>query len=243
MIRNGRRRARSSGFSLIELAIVLVIIGLLIGGGVVALQATTERQQRSEERRQMEQVRDALYGFAMANGHLPCADTDEPPNGQQNRNGEQCASGADRGALPWATLGVGERDAWGHRLYYAVDPEYARQPEEGAGAWITFDSEPDLSVESSVTDPDAVTLASSVVAVVVSFGGQGGQVWTENGFECPVQGFSDDERENCNGSDPNLFVSGPYRGADSSLGRFDDIVTWIPDSVFKARLVQAGRLP
>ncbi len=236
------RWSGQAGFSLIELAIVLVIVGLLLGGGIVALEVSTERQQRAEQRGEMREIREALYGYAVSRGHLPCADTSNPPDGVENRANDSCDSDADQGALPWSTLGIGRRDAWGHFLYYAVDLEYARRPDSVDGSAFDFGSEPSLRVESSVTDLDAVTLASEVPAVVVSFGGQGGQVWTDGGFNCPTgEGFSEDEAENCNGS--STFVAGDYRDAQSDMGRFDDIVIWIVDPVLKSRMVDAGRLP
>ena len=63
------------GFSLIELAVVLVIVGLLVGGGIAALNSATQQTRRIEAERQLIHVRDALYGYAMSEGRLPCPDT------------------------------------------------------------------------------------------------------------------------------------------------------------------------
>lgn len=231
------KRGLEAGFSLIELAVVLVIIGLLVGGGIVALEVGTERQRRAETERALEDVRAALYGFAMREGRLPCPDTDDPPTGSEDSD----CSDAAQGVLPWSTLGLGRRDAWGDEYLYAVDGDYARDPPTPGGTAFDFEARGALQVESSVSVGDAVTLADDVAAVVVSFGGQGRQVWAD-GLDCSEpEGFSDDEEANCDGNAE--FVAADFRRADAAEGRFDDIVVWLPDAVLKARLVDAERLP
>lgn len=53
------------GFSLIELAIVLVIVTILIGGLAVPLSAQIEARRIAETRKIMEEAREALMGYAM----------------------------------------------------------------------------------------------------------------------------------------------------------------------------------
>ena len=53
------------GFSLIELAIVLVIVTLLIGGLAVPLSAQIEARRIAETRKIMEEGREALLGYAI----------------------------------------------------------------------------------------------------------------------------------------------------------------------------------
>lgn len=241
------RRRPEHGFSLIELAIVLVIVGLLLGGGLVALQSATERNQRQAQERQLREVREALYAFAMSNGRLPCPDSGGD-TGSENFDGSDCEDIASDdvayGALPSATLGVGNRDAWGHRLRYAVHAEYAEDPAEADGAAFDFASDPPtLTVESSADATAAVTLAGSVPAIVVSFSVQGGQVWTSGGLVCPdaSAGFSEDAQENCD--DNTTFVDAGYREPTDTDPGFEHMLTWLADPLLKARLVDAGRLP
>ena len=64
--------ARQRGFTLAELAIVFVIVALLIGGTVLTLSAQTEARENTDTQRTLDQAREALIGFALRNGRLPC---------------------------------------------------------------------------------------------------------------------------------------------------------------------------
>jgi prepilin-type N-terminal cleavage/methylation domain-containing protein len=127
-----RARDRRRGFSLVEIAVVLVIIAILTT--IVALPIATqiEQQRTLETTRQLEAIKEALYGFAIANGRLPCPSLGV--NGNEsfamtgNEMNGQCASFA--GFLPASALGLSSvdanglaLDAWGtaqNRIRYAV---------------------------------------------------------------------------------------------------------------------------
>ena len=63
---------KQRGFTLVEIAIVLVIVGILIGGFMMPLGIQIENKRRVDATRQIEQIKEALFGFAMAQGRLPC---------------------------------------------------------------------------------------------------------------------------------------------------------------------------
>ena len=60
------------GFTLVELTIVLVIVALLIGGMLLPLSAQRDLQSTRETEIRLSEAKDALLGFAAANGRLPC---------------------------------------------------------------------------------------------------------------------------------------------------------------------------
>jgi prepilin-type N-terminal cleavage/methylation domain-containing protein len=64
--------AKANGFTLIELAIVLFIVALLLGGMLVPFSAQQEIHGRQETDRALATIREALLGFALINGRLPC---------------------------------------------------------------------------------------------------------------------------------------------------------------------------
>ena len=71
-----RNTFRQRGFSLLEMAIVLLVIGLLLGGALIPLSVQMEKRDRDSTRQQLLDMREALIGYALVNGRLPCPDTD-----------------------------------------------------------------------------------------------------------------------------------------------------------------------
>jgi len=115
--------SRGKGFSLIELAVALAIIALLIAGALIPLSTQMDVRNVADTRRTMESIREAIIGFAQANGRLPCAADGTIAAGTTNAGKELCPNAF--GVVPWATLGVPEVDGWGRRFSYWVSPIFA----------------------------------------------------------------------------------------------------------------------
>lgn len=60
------------GFILMELTVVLVIVALLLGGLLIPLSAQRDGEAIRGTEKYLADIRDALLGFAVANGRLPC---------------------------------------------------------------------------------------------------------------------------------------------------------------------------
>src|SRR5258706_15799013 len=71
-----REMSRGKGFSLVELAVALAIIALLVAGAMIPLSTQMDVRNSADSQRSMESIREAIIGFAQANGRLPC-----PANG------------------------------------------------------------------------------------------------------------------------------------------------------------------
>ena len=73
--RNPRHDPDSRGFTLIEMAIVLIIITILIGGLAVPLSAQIQARRIAETKKTLEEAREAIIGYAMTHntrrGHAP----------------------------------------------------------------------------------------------------------------------------------------------------------------------------
>ena len=63
---------RQYGFTLMELAVVLMIVGLLLGGLFIPLSSQRDLQGRQTTEKALADIREALIGFAVINGRLPC---------------------------------------------------------------------------------------------------------------------------------------------------------------------------
>ena len=108
-----RKKNSRAGFTLIELAFVLVIVGLLVGMGAELLPMLTKQSKLKETRSVVKEAKTAIIGYALATGRLPYA--------SNNTNGSE-SSGRLSGYLPYVTLGIQGNDPYLETLYYAVDP-------------------------------------------------------------------------------------------------------------------------
>ena len=111
--------ARMRGFSLLELAMVLVILGT-VGILLVRWYGTSQAQKTVEYRRDiLERADDALLAFASIQHRLPCPAVPTDSSGVADNDGmENCAQANGYGRLPWKTLGL--PDAAAGQLAYGV---------------------------------------------------------------------------------------------------------------------------
>ena len=91
--------SRGKGFSLVELAVSLAIIALLLAGALIPLSAQIDVRNGADTQRSMESIRDAVMGFAQANGRLPCPANGATPAGTVDTTTWATAVGA--GAEQW----------------------------------------------------------------------------------------------------------------------------------------------
>ncbi|MCU0811387.1 MAG: prepilin-type N-terminal cleavage/methylation domain-containing protein [Thiobacillaceae bacterium] len=224
------------GFTLIELAIVLVIITILIGGLAMPLSAQIQARRVAETRQTMQEAREAIIGFAMTHQiagqpYLPCPDT--VGDGIENRDATGICS-SEEGLFPWVTMGTAGQDAWGNRLRYRVTAAFA----DGAAGFSNTDVGNIQVCSSSSCAP--VDIASNVPVVLVSHGpnGRGGRSASNNTLAAPSGA---DELEN---TDADIsFVSHVPAMADAAGGEFDDLIVWISDSLLRSRVCPAGGCP
>lgn len=232
------------GFSLIEMAFVLIIVTLLLGGLLVPFATQVEQKRIAETQKALEEIKEALLGFAVANGRLPCPDNATVVSATAN-NGEEdaCSAGVEsEGSLPWATLGVGAADAWGNRLRYRVTNVFTIAGGFPLGTNGTIRACPTAACTSSV--------AALVPAVVLSHGKNGfgsinanTAVGVTTRIPCPGTPpvCSADETENIDND--NNFVQRTLTPATTPAGEFDDQVVWLSPNILFNRMVAAGRLP
>lgn len=231
------------GFTLTELAIVMFIVALLIGGMVLPLSAQQDLRQRQETEQTLTEVREALYGFAIANGRLPRPATSATDGTEQVAN---CTNDADcAGFIPWATLGTKRADAWGKLIRYSVTPAFS-----SSAAPVAFGTIPNRTVQTRTPagalaylagDAACATASACIPAVVFS---QGKLRWgtLDDGSAIP-DGSSTNADEDTNNTGPNNHVS--RTGTEETIatgGEFDDIVVWISSHTLINRLVSSGKL-
>ena len=248
------------GFTLIELAVALLVVTLMVAGMALPLAAQVQLRRQDETRRLLEDSRDALMGFVAANGRLPCPATAQSgglesfaPSGSPANGDCETFYG---GFLPAATLGLAPldsegflRDAWltpRNRVRYAVF---------GGGSAINGVANP-LTRTNGL---QAATLPALGNAAHFLFICSSGAQATASGcpaasqltrraafvvFSAGPNAASDpppasDEARNLDGD--IVFV---HREASTAPGvEFDDVLLWTPIHLVVNRLLAAGRLP
>ena len=169
---------RGRGFSLVELAVALAIIALLLAGALIPLSTQIDVRNSADTQRSMESIREAIIGFAQANGRLPCPADGSIAAGAAGAGteliaGNSCAAAnsasctAINGAtipcwvVPWATLGTPETDAWGRRFSYRVSPAFADTFANGTWATTTpVAQNPGCTPTPAPTAPTSFALCS-----------------------------------------------------------------------------------
>ena len=230
------------GFSLIEMAVVLFVITLLIGSLLVPLGTQVEQRQISETEKALEEIREALLGFAVANGYLPCPDTGT--NGLENVAGtglcNTITGNIACGRLPHATLGVANSDVWSNRFTYCINEQFARRSPATSFSLITAGT--DVNICAAAAGPCATAISTSAVLAVVSHGKNGfGAINLATGAQNPAAPHAD-EQENYDNND-RFIVWRARTGAGATAGEFDDIVVWLPRFTLFNRMVAAAKLP
>lgn len=241
-------RKQNLGFTLIELAIVLVIVALLSGGLMMTLSAQYENVASSETQRRLNDAREALLGYAAANGRLPCPALGGATGIESPVGGGVCNDNWD-GFLPAITLGISPTnengyalDGWGNPIRYATTKAVSSQvttTNQIKTAWNAGTTlAGDLRVCSTATGitgsggsascATGSDLSTNAVAVIYSRG--------NNGAIAPV---SADEA--ANGDADRAFVS--HTPTPAGANEFNDLVTWISPNILYSRLIAAGRLP
>ena len=229
-----------SGFTLVEIAVVLVILALLLATVLGPLATRLEAEERQRAQDELSEIKEAILGFAVSNGRMPCPDIDG--DGAEDRTAGACTDPIGNtyviAGLPWQTLGVDREDPWTNNYLYGVTKSFADNPPSGTTGTCTTAAA--LS-SFNLCDPGNIiindengTLVATVPAIVVSPGKN------RNSAALTVSGaLSAFEAENADGDD--IFVSKNF-SRDATL-EFDDLVVWTSPNILKNRMVVAGRLP
>ena len=219
------------GFTLVEMAVVLVIVGLILGGMFSGLTAMRETAKFKEDHQKLQDIKASLLSFVAINNRLPCPDSDN--DGQENLNADFCQQ--DFGTLPFADLGTHASNAYGLAFSYQVnrqaDTSDANDTANSAsyfgvcadGACFDKDTPPKSGTPGAgnftVEDGSSNNLAIQIPLLVISHG--------QNG--CPSS-RSSEESNNCS----NLETTTTYYQAPQNRDSFDDVLIWLSSLEIKA---------
>lgn len=223
------------GFTLIELALVLIILGILMGLGLPALTALMNRDKALKTRDHQQQVLYALTSFVLKNNYLPCPGDPSAPEDFGVARGK-CSDDVKNaiGIVPFRTLGLPEAVAKGdgHWMTYAVNSALTEglysldghPTDEKAKGFCTQDKSTltvhDLQ-EKSVLKNDKNT--DHIAVVLVSHGPQGKGAFLANETANRLPFPESPEKENCN--DDGIFIDRPLSSDPKAL--FSHTVAWV----------------
>ena len=246
---------RARGFTLVELAVVLAIIGFLMASAMFVLSAQVDQRNFEETRRRLEQAREFVLAYAVANGRLPCPAT-AVSNGAEaiavaaaSGTGGTCTLSYN-GYLPAATIGFPQTgtdgravDAWGNPIRYAVsktsEPHFTGNVALKANWTTVAPADIDICLHLTATNQASCGAAANRV---VSSGTVVAVVWSQGkNFATTAGAASIDEGSNNDAF--SAFVSRTPTPSGAANGEFDDMMVWIPVGLLYGRLVAAGALP
>jgi len=256
-----RTRRASHGFTLLEIMLAMLVLGILVSGLAVPFATHLAMRRHEETRRILEEARDALLGFAATHGRLPC------PAIASSRGVESFAPGGDAlngncsnfhdGLLPAAAIGLPAldpegfaRDGWdseANRIRYAVF---------GAGRTVGGVPNPmtranglqQATIAALGDSPGYLVICGVGSAVNASGCGPAANQLTRRAAFVLLSlgpsaaqrpGAGTDESRNLDGN--GVFVSHEHSAVPGN--EFDDYLTWVPVNVLVNRMISAGRLP
>lgn len=217
------------------------ILTLLLGSILFPLAVQIDQRRNAQTERQLEQIKEALIGYAIINRNLPCPAVSST-NGTEDRTGTSCTGGKRVGFLPWVTLGLDPADAWDNLFRYSVSPSHTISD---PATNFTLDDSGDITIKTRDTAGAPVNLSNvgAIPVAILSHGKNGfGATGRDGVARFTPAGWIGDERDNRNIA--NTFFWRPRTEQTAAPGgEFDDIVAWITPNILNSRMVAAGRLP
>ncbi|WP_229211391.1 MULTISPECIES: hypothetical protein [unclassified Duganella] len=229
-------------------AALLLLLAMTSVGAATLLVSALNHDNNQLRRNQltltrMAQARDALIGFAAANGRLPRPAT-SATDGREAL--APCAAEQDcTGFLPWVTLGVDGADAWGKLLRYSVTPGYTQAPLQRITLVATKTvqergSDGELFYRAGQSSCD---LGAQCAPLVLLSHGRSNFGVSMLGLAQPNTDAGNlDEQQNAGAS--THFISGAAStDANGPGGAFDDLVLSVPLDTLYKQMAAARRLP
>lgn len=234
-----KEKCGNSGFTLIELAIVVIIGGILIGLLGTGLTNFYKTSQQSATQERLDDIRNAIELYLSINGKLPCVasltdTTDTATFGREidtNCTTAPVAAGSFQvtgraglnvriGAVPTRSLNLPDDlafDAWGNRFTYSVTEALATtgtyDPADGA-----------ISMVDS-TGNSLIVPADTAHYVLISHGNGRIGGYTESGVIVEACNTVVLDGENCDNTNA-IFRNTLLTSTDTGANEFDDFVTY-----------------
>jgi len=236
--------ARHQGFTLVEMAIVMMISGLLLSGATSMLSVHMKLGKLQETKDNIQKIEKALQSYYVMNGHFPCpasstakqTDTDFGKAKDECFKPENLLTTKDNGLiqvnnpnskivitglLPFRSLGMSDlqgQDGWGNIFQYAVTGSLTL-----ASEFNQMDGAIDIVAEDGQS---RLNPAHTAQYAVISSGPNklGGHVAGQQFLPCPI---NTPETENCDND--SVFMDAQRMDGATGEGQssaYDDIISY-----------------
>ncbi len=226
------------GFTLIEVAIVLIIGGLIMASLINYISVSLKNAQLRETRNKMELIQTELEIFLERNGRYPCPAAAGAAVNTANfgREAASCVIPANVGDLPTRTLNLPDDmmfDSYKSRYTYAVTPVLTVADTYAADGGIL-----------TLNDGAGTQITNKAHYVIVSHGiNSSGARDALSGLQknaCTAANVQPLELENCDGD--NTFVSTLLYSDSGDATNFDDRVVARSTPVFREAIPSGARI-
>jgi prepilin-type N-terminal cleavage/methylation domain-containing protein len=252
---------KSSGFSLVELAVVVVIMGMILTMGIKMASSFQDRSAMSLTHSKQLAIKEALISYLAANGRLPCpADpTISLITGYEKSNATFTCD-ISVGIVPYKTLQLPKEyvvDGWDR--FFTYEPWWGDTPSAGCTAanpnqanltkdfhFLDVSTNPrtyhdgdDGCVTINETKIDGTTLVATryLAAILISHGQNGFGGYSSKGVQVDTAALTNSEKNNIVGhTTPHIFHTEPLND------NFDDIVLEISANDLVAPLKRDGTI-
>lgn len=228
-------------FTLVELAVVLVLAGLIAGFAMNAFNSSGRTECYVTTKAQLEKVREAMERYALKYDRFPMparrtVGVEDPQYGREIDGAipAQVAeldsrAGAIFGAIPFQTLGISAQDAadcWGNKYTYAVTIELT---EQAKFVIPSTDGKLDIKTASGST-----FLAGAGYAIISHGADELGAVQANYSDTtppidkkwCTLVAGQESKTENCEVSNVTLITGEFNDGKNAGAAFYDDIIVF-----------------
>jgi prepilin-type N-terminal cleavage/methylation domain-containing protein len=225
--------AGDEGFSLLELSIVLIILGILGGLSLPLLTAQIQRAALVKTRTHQEYVLNAIAAYVEKNNRFPCPALSQGIGAEYGMSQLHCRGQRAKGMIPFKTLGISEvysQDGFKRLMTYVIEPDFTKVDtvlQNERGGYITLLREDGSTALAPLLATDLNP--NSIALLLISHGESGTGAFSGKGQPGKIQGnnISPHKRENLD--DNFTFI-------ESSQS--DDILRWESRDLFLKHYVK-----
>ncbi|MBN66229.1 MAG: hypothetical protein CMM94_01505, partial [Rickettsiales bacterium] len=252
-------RPALAGFTLIELAVILLLLGVMMGFGLEAITSRNVDENLTSTQERLQEVEAALTQYALRNDRYPCpapgVARDDANFGQSvNATGAgNCAGtnisrngGVAIGTIPVRELGLSNSfatDAWGNLLTYAITE--ASTQTDGVEADGAIEVRQVTGRTSSEETTDSTVVATTYVLLSHGEDGMGARSAMSGNVNAANCTGDSSDAENCDNSDNTFYDAAIHKGLDSNIDLLsgDDVMIYKAITAPKCSLPWGGTTP